>query len=173
LAMVARLTVDRKKYAAVREEMLGLLAEVEAQRPALQSAAREDAAAFEAVMAACTLPKGNAAEARAAADAMRAATIRAAEIPLGVAQSAARLLELAQAAAERANAATITDAGSSGEMAGAALRAALLNVRINALSMGDDPQAQVYLHEADDLLARGEDALASVRQAVRDRMRAG
>ena len=173
LAMVARLTVDRKKYAAVREEMLGLLAEVEAQRPALQSAASEDAAAFEAVMEARALPKGNATEARAAADAMRAATIRAAEIPLGVAQSAARLLELAQAAAERANAATITDAGSAGEMAGAALRVALLNVRINALSMGDDPQAQVYLHEADDLLDRGEDALASVRLAVRDRMSAG
>src|SRR3990172_9938562 len=73
LAMVARLTVDRKKYAGVREEMLSLLAEVESLRPALQSAVDEDAAAFEAVMSARRLPKGSSEENLAAAKALPAA----------------------------------------------------------------------------------------------------
>jgi glutamate formiminotransferase/formiminotetrahydrofolate cyclodeaminase len=173
LAMVARLTVDRKKYAAVREEMLSLLAEVETLRPAMQSAVNEDAAAFEALMAARRLPKGSSEENLAAAQALRAATLRAAEVPLGVARSAARLLELALSAAERANAATITDAGSAGHMANAALQAALLNVRVNALSLGDDPQAHAFSSQADHLQARSADLLAKMQRAAQARMSAG
>jgi len=173
LALVARLTVDRKKYAAVREEMLSLLAEVETLRPAMQSAVNEDAAAFEAVMAARRLPKGSSQENLAAAQALRAATLRAAEVPLGVARSATRLLELALSAAERANAATITDAGSAGHMANAALQAALLNVRVNALSLGDDPQAHAFWSESDQLQARGADLLAKMQRAAQARMSAG
>ncbi|MCX6026752.1 MAG: glutamate formimidoyltransferase [Chloroflexi bacterium] len=173
LAMVARLTVDRKKYAAVREEMLSLLAEVETLRPAMQSAVNEDAAAFEAVMAARRLPKGSSEQNLAAAQALRAATLRAAEVPLGVARSAARLLELALSAAERANAATITDAGSAGHMANAALQAALLNVRVNALSLGDDPQAHAFSSQADHLQARSADLLAKMQRAAQARMSAG
>jgi len=173
LAMVARLTVDRKKYAGVREEMLSLLAEVETLRQSLQSAVAEDAAAFEAVMSARRLPKGSDEENLAAAQALRAATLRAAEVPLGVARNAKRLLELALSAAERANVATLTDAGSAGHLAHAALQAALLNVRVNVLSLADDPQAHAFSSEADLLQARGADLLAKMQRAAQARMSAG
>ncbi len=172
LAMVARLTMDRKKYASVRDEMLSLLGEVESIRSRMQRAVTDDAAAFEAVMAARRLAKGSEEEDRTAAQALRAATVTAAEVPLGVARSAARLLEFALAAAERGNAATITDAGSAGQMANAALQAALLNVRINALELGEDPQAQNLQAEVEQLLSRGAELLARVQHAVQARMSA-
>ncbi len=173
LAMVARLTIDRKKYAGVREEMLALLAEVEAVRPQMQSAVKEDAAAFEALMAARRLPKATAEESHVAGQASRAATLHAAEVPMAVAHSAARLLELALAAAQRANAATATDAGSAGFMAHAALQAALLNVRVNALALGEEPQAREMLAEADRLEARSLDLLARTQVAAQERMCSG
>jgi glutamate formiminotransferase/formiminotetrahydrofolate cyclodeaminase len=171
--MVARLTIDRKKYAAVREEMLALLAEVEAVRPLMQSAVNEDAAAFEAVMAARRLPKDAAEENRLAGRALRAATLHAAEVPLTIARSAERLLELALVAAERANAATVTDAGSASLMAYAALQAALLNVRVNAIGLGEDPQAREMMSEADRLEARSVDLLTRTQMVARARMRSG
>jgi glutamate formiminotransferase / formiminotetrahydrofolate cyclodeaminase len=173
LAMVARLTVDRKKYAPVRDEMLSLLGEVESIRPRMQRAVAEDAAAFEAVMTARRLPKGSGEESRNAAQALRAATIAAAEVPLGVARSGVRLLELALAAAERGNAATLTDAGSAGQMANASLQAALLNVRINALALEGDPQARNFLDEVERLSSRGAELMARVQQAVQARLSAG
>ncbi len=173
LAMVARLTVDRKKYAPVRDEMLSLLGEAESIRPRMQRAVAEDAAAFEAVMAARRMPKGSAVESRAAEHAVRAATLAAAEVPLGVAHGAARLLELALAAAERGNAATITDAGSAGQMANAALQAALLNVRINALALDKDRQAHDLLDETERLWSRGAELFAAVQLAVQARMSLG
>jgi len=57
VAMVARLTIGKKKYESVKDQMWALIEQAETLRAELTAAVDEDAAAFEAVMAAFKLPK--------------------------------------------------------------------------------------------------------------------
>ncbi len=57
VAMVARLTIGKKKYAAVEAQMKEILNQAERLRCELTAAVDEDSAAFEGVMAAFKLPK--------------------------------------------------------------------------------------------------------------------
>ena len=59
VAMVGRLTVGRKKYAAVHEEMGDAIADAEALRAELTALMRADSAAFERVLVAVRLPQAS------------------------------------------------------------------------------------------------------------------
>ncbi len=138
--MVARLTVGKKRYADVEAEMTGLAAQAEALRQKLLEAARQDVAAFEAVMAAYRLPK----EQPGRAEAIQAALGGAADVPLAVARAALEAMRLAAVAAAQGNANAATDAMAGIHMALAAVEVAALNVRVNAASMDDAEVAARY-----------------------------
>ena len=59
VAMVARLTIGKKKYAQVEDQMNEILNQAERLRRELSEAVEADAAAFEGVLAAFRLPKGD------------------------------------------------------------------------------------------------------------------
>ena len=65
VAMVARLTVGRKAYAAVEAQAREILAEAEELRGELRRLVDEDAAAYEGVSRAYKIPKDTAGRARA------------------------------------------------------------------------------------------------------------
>ena len=67
VAMVARVTIGKKRYAAVEETMQQALVRAEALRSRLQTLIEEDASAFDAVSAAYRLPKASAEEQAACA----------------------------------------------------------------------------------------------------------
>ena len=83
--MVARLTLGRKKYLPVEEQMESVLEQAEALRGDLTVAVDKDAAAYQALMAAYRLPKETPAEIELRAQAIQAATLAAAQVPLEVA----------------------------------------------------------------------------------------
>jgi glutamate formiminotransferase/formiminotetrahydrofolate cyclodeaminase len=147
VAMVARLTLGKKKYASVQERMAAMAEQADRLRASSEEAVLLDAQAFDAVMAAMKLPKGNEAEAAAREKALEAATHRAAEVPLRVAINAAATLELAAEVAETGNVNAATDAGSAGAMAVAAFTAAAMNVRVNARDAKDRAAAEGWLAE--------------------------
>jgi len=132
--MVAGLTVGRKKYAAIDGEARATLRQARDLREALARAIGEDAAAFEAVMAAYRsknldeMQKG---------EAIEAATIEAARVPLHVAELSLQAAELAATMARSGNVNAVSDAAAGVLMAQAAVQAAALNVKINAVSMND------------------------------------
>jgi glutamate formiminotransferase/formiminotetrahydrofolate cyclodeaminase len=162
VAMVARLTLEKRKYASVQERMAAIAEQADRLRASSEEAVSLDAQAFDAVMAATKLPKGNEAETAARDEALEAATHRAAEVPLRVAINAAATLELAAEVAETGNVHAATDAGSAGAMAVAAFTAAAMNVRVNARDAKDRSAAEGWLAELIRLegLARGaEDRL--------------
>jgi glutamate formiminotransferase/formiminotetrahydrofolate cyclodeaminase len=135
VAMVARLTVGKKKYAGVQNQMFALIDEAETLRSELSEDVNRDAQAFDAYMAAARLPKDTP-EQQANRDlAVETATLHAAQVPLQVAERAVRVMELAVQAAELGNLNAISDAASAAALSRAALTAAGLNVRINVSNL--------------------------------------
>ncbi|MFV9675667.1 MAG: glutamate formimidoyltransferase [Anaerolineales bacterium] len=147
VAMVARLTVGKKKYADVEERMQEITSRADILRDALQKAVKLDAQAFDSVMAAFRMPKKSAQEKTARAEEIERATHVAAEVPLQVCRDAVEVLALAAEVAEKGNKNALSDAGSAGAMANACLQAAGLNVKINAASVSDREAAQSWIDE--------------------------
>ncbi len=169
VAMVARLTVGKKKYAEVEARMRELANQADRLRADLTRAVERDASAFDALMAALKLPKSTTDEASTRDAAVEAATQGAAAVPLQVAGWCVEVLELAAEAAEAGNVNAASDAGAAAALGLAALRAASLNVRINAQGAKDQTAVKAWM---DDLDRLDRQALAfdqRVKQALKER----
>jgi glutamate formiminotransferase/formiminotetrahydrofolate cyclodeaminase len=160
-AMVGRLTVGRKKYAAVDPEFREIVERAEALRIRLLRLGDEDAAAFNAVSAAYALPKEPEAPRRAA---IQTALMGAARVPLETLRAAREVAALAARAAEAGNRNAVSDAGVGALLAGAAARGAAYNVQINVTGMPDPAEGAPLAEEARRLV---EDAERDVARATR------
>jgi glutamate formiminotransferase/formiminotetrahydrofolate cyclodeaminase len=158
-AMVARLTVGRKKYAEVDAEFRTLLDRAEALRVRLVRLGDDDAAAYDAVSAAYGVPKTE--EVRRTA-AIQAALVEATRVPLETLRAAREVAAIAARAAEAGN----RNAGVAGLLAEAAAKGAAYNVRINVASMPDRGAGVPLAAEAATLLAEAEAAAARAAAAV-------
>lgn len=156
VSMVARLTIGKKKYAGVEQEMKTILEGTHALQQRLHHSVAEDAVAFQAVMEAYRLPKGSDQKDDLRAAAIETAMHRAAEVPLQVCRDAVHVMAFAADVAEKGNQNAISDAGSAGAMASAAFKAAQYNVRINAGSVSDRKLAQKWLDELQRLQGDAE-----------------
>lgn len=145
VAMVGRVTVGKKSYAAVESRMWQLIEEADKLRAELTKAVEEDAGAFDGFMQALKLPKTSEAEVSARAAAMEDATLAAAVVPHRVAGLAMRVIRLSLSAVEYGNLNAISDAASAFHLAAAAVRGAALNVKINRRSLQDPSRADQLL----------------------------
>ncbi|MDI6769693.1 MAG: glutamate formimidoyltransferase [Anaerolineales bacterium] len=162
VAMVARLTIGKKKYASVEAQMTEILNQAEKLRADLTAAVDEDSAAFEGVMAAFKLTTETAGQETLRNQAIEEATKTAAQIPLKVAQKAVTVMALAERAAALGNLNAITDAASAAALARAALSAAGYNVRINVASLNDRVAGDSFLNQ----LHAHEERAASLEKAI-------
>lgn len=137
-AMVARLTVGRKRYVDVDAQMQAVLAEAEPLRGRLTSLVAEDAQAYEQVRAAYRLPKETGEQQAARQAAIQAAMRRASLTPLQTMQACLDVLRLLEQAATLGNVNAATDGAVGALLAQAGLAGAALNVRVN-LGGVDDP----------------------------------
>jgi glutamate formiminotransferase / formiminotetrahydrofolate cyclodeaminase len=147
VAMVGRVTVGKKKYAEVEAEMWRMIEEAIELQVAMREAVQKDAQAFEAYMKARRLPQNTDQQKSERIQAIQAASINAAQVPLHVARHALQILQLALKAAELGNINAISDAGSGAAFAKAALEGAGLNVRINLLGLEEEPEPARMLTE--------------------------
>jgi formiminotetrahydrofolate cyclodeaminase len=130
-SMVANLTIGKKKYEDVQEDVQAVLAKTEGLRLELAELMEEDAAAFDKVMVAMKLPKETEEEKAARTAAMQAALVDAAMVPLAVMEKCVEVIALAKVAAEKGNKNAVSDAGVAALMGRAGAHAAKLNVMIN------------------------------------------
>lgn len=130
-SMVANLTIGKKKYADVQEDVEAVLAKTEGLRLELTELMEEDAAAFDKVMVAMKLPKETDEEKAARTEALQAALVDAAMVPLAVMEKCVDVIALAKVAAEKGNKNAVSDAGVAALMGRAGAHAAKLNVMIN------------------------------------------
>ena len=138
VAMVARLTVGRKAYAAVEAQAREILVEAEELRGELRRLADEDAAAYEGVSRAYKIPKDTVGRAQAIDDALLAA----ARPPAEVVKRGRRLLALAQTIEHIGNKNAVSDARVAGMLARTAIDGATENVNANLAGMSDQARAK-------------------------------
>jgi glutamate formiminotransferase/formiminotetrahydrofolate cyclodeaminase len=135
--MVAGLTIGKKKYADVQDEMQRIVTDAHALRSKLTALVQRDAASFERVRLAYKLPQDSDEQQSAHASAIRESLIHAAEVPLETARAAVEVASLAATVAERGNRNAVGDACVAALMAEAACKGAVLNVRLNVSSLDD------------------------------------
>jgi glutamate formiminotransferase/formiminotetrahydrofolate cyclodeaminase len=170
-AMVARLTVGKKKYADVEARMNEIIIEADRLRADLAEGVQRDAAAFNEVMTALRLPKETDEQQTTRTAAIESATHHAAEVPLEATRLAVRVVELAAELAETGNSNAISDCGSAGALAGAGLHAAGLNVRINAAHIQDQDAARRWQDALSKLEERARRASQRLDTAIQERGR--
>jgi glutamate formiminotransferase/formiminotetrahydrofolate cyclodeaminase len=153
-AMVCRLTVGKKKYAAVQAEIETVLTEAEILRAKLARLAEDDTNAFDRLMAARKLPKDTDTEIASRDKAIDAATRDAAQVPLEVVRTSYRVIELADICASKGNVNAVSDSGVAAQMAYSAVVGAALNVKINMADFADVAFRGQMLSEATELQAK-------------------
>ena len=150
VAMVARLTIGRKAYAAVESRVREILVEAEALRGQLRRLVDDDAAAYAKVSEAYKLARDAPGRARA----IDAALIGAAQTPLAMARGAVRLNALAGEIRAIGNKNARSDATVAEGLARAALAGAVENVRINVASLSEPALGKALRDEAEELSRR-------------------
>ncbi len=111
----------------------------------------EDTRAFNKIMDAFALPKGNEENILIRTNAIQEATRYAIEIPFRVMKVAFRSLELIKAMAETGNPNSVTDAGVGALCARSAVMGAFLNVKINASGLKDKAFVEQILKEGAEI----------------------
>ncbi len=157
-AMVANLSSHKAGWDDRWEEFSGYAEQGQALMERLLYLVDEDTESFNRIMAVFAMPKGTEAEKAARDEAMESATLYATQVPLRTAETSYEAFALLKAMAENGNPASASDAGVGALAARAAVRGALLNVKINAASLKDR-------ETADKLTARGEELAAMAAEA--------
>jgi glutamate formiminotransferase / formiminotetrahydrofolate cyclodeaminase len=169
VAMVARLTLGKKKYAAVEAQMNEILNQAERLRCELTAAVDEDSAAFKGVMAAFKLPKDTPEQEIVRAEEIESTNLRAAQVPLKVAQKSVSVMALAERAVALGNLNAISDGASASTMAHAALISAGYNVRINLMGLADKTAGETLLSQLHTLEGKAVKLEKSVQKSIRER----
>lgn len=170
LSMVANLTVGRKKFAAVDEEMRTILARTEEIRAEMTNLAQLDAHVFERVMGAYKMPKESETQASAREAAIQNTLMDATQVPLKVATWAAELFDYAPTLAEKGNSNAISDVGVGLLLADAAMRGALMNVDINLKLINDGAFTGAVRDRVTALRDGRDEHKAAVLDAVQARL---
>jgi len=165
-AMVSNLTVGKKGYETVDQDLKAASVQAQALKDELLRAVDEDARSFDRVMEAFRLPKGTEEQAREKEAAVEEATKGATLVPFDVLKKSVELLRLAKITAEKGNKNSISDAGVAGAVASAAAEGAYFNIRINLQGIKDAKFKTKILREADALRNKTERLSLSLKKLM-------
>ena len=170
VSMVCHLTLGRKKYASVQDEVEDLLSQAEKLRSRLHDAVDGDARAYSAVLDAYKLPKDTEDEKGTRAARIQETTLEASRVPLEVARDCVGVLELSLPAARITNEQAVGDAIMAGYLAESAVRGLVANIDINLRGVKDREAAGSLNAEGQALLEGIADKLAAVVEAGMSRL---
>jgi formiminotetrahydrofolate cyclodeaminase len=149
--MVANLTIGRKEFQAVEEEMRKIAQAAADLREKMQNDIDRDAQAYREVLAAFKLPKTTDGDKKQRSEAIQQAFKNAATVPLGVARDAVNIMNLAARAITNGNPNAVTDGAVAVLAARTAAIAAAYNVKINLSAIKDRAFAVELTREIEDL----------------------
>ena len=166
--MVGALTVGKKKYAEVEDDVIKLMEESDALQNELLLLVDADAEAFEPLSKAYGIPKDDPAREKVMEEALRIATTT----PMDIMRACARSIDIIAELAEKGSEMAISDAGVGAAFARAAIVGASFNVYINTKSMTDREYAAKINAEAgailDKYVPKAEEIVAKVYEKVCD-----
>jgi formiminotetrahydrofolate cyclodeaminase len=169
-SMVCNLTLGKKKYADVEDEMKKIMEQSEHLREQFTALIERDTDAFNKVMEAIALPKDTDPQKALRSAAIREATKEATLVPLEVMKHCIDALALAQAVVSKGNANSVSDAGVSAFMLHAALESAALNVRINLNGLNDPEFVGWKQDEVQSLRSTSAVVLEEIQSIVDERL---
>ena len=169
-AMVGNLTTGKKKYAPVQEDIERMLSEARRLQAVLLDLVDKDAEAFRPLAEAYRLPSGTEEEQVHKEAVMEEALTAACRPPLAIMHGVVEALSLQEEMCEKGSVMALSDVGAGAALLQGALKAASLNIYINAGSMKNRERAQALLFETEDLLCGGESLAQKIFDEVRSRL---
>lgn len=125
-------------------------------KDALLGLVDEDTDAFNKIMNAFGMPKGNDEEKAARKNAIQEATKFATEVPMRTIETSFQVFEICEAMIKKGNPNSVSDAGVGVLCARAAIHGAYLNVKINASSLNDKEYATQMIEKAQDFVKKAD-----------------
>ncbi len=137
-SMVGNLTIGKKKYEHVENEMKEMVRESYKLQEDFSMLATKDTEAFKPLAAAYKMPSGTETEKQLKEVALQTALKEAAIVPLQIAEFTVQALHLLEQFAHKGSRMVISDAGVGAAFCKAALQGSKMNVLINVKSMKDE-----------------------------------
>lgn len=146
--MVGSLTVGKKKYADVQDEIIALKAKCDELQKQLLDQVEADEVNFLPLAKAYGIPKDDPTRDKV----MEEATIIACSTPMKIMELCCEAIEAIKVFAEKGSRLAVSDAGCAAVCCKAALQSASLNVFINTKSLKNRPVAEEMNKKANDML---------------------
>jgi len=170
LSMVAKLTIGKKGYEEVTEDMKRLEEKATGYKTELTKLVDEDTEAFNQVMAAFKMPKDTDEQVAKRKEAIQEAYKAAVRVPLRVAEVCYEVLKMCPEAAAKGNKNAASDIGVAACAAWCGLEGALLNVKINLPGIKDEAFVKDVESKISDMPASGgkyrDEVLAEVKKSL-------
>lgn len=166
-SMAGNLTLGRKKYAAYEPDIRRMLEAGEVIRTRLLELVEEDAAAFEPLSRAYSIPK-NAPDRE---EILEAATLAACQAPLEMMVQSCRAIVLLEEMLEKGSVMLVSDVGCGASCCRAALESSSLNIFINTKTMQNREKAQELNSRADGILGEFLPRAEAIVETVVRRLR--
>ena len=168
--MVANLSSHKRGWDAQWEKFSRWADRGQEQIAELLELVDEDTEAFNRIMSAFALPKQTAEDKAARSKAIQEATLYATQVPLHTMQAAYCTFDICRAMAEEGNPNSVSDAGVGALAARAAVLGAGLNVKINAGGLKDRETADRLIAEANQLIAKANEAEKEIMNIVESKL---
>ena len=169
--MVGALTVGKKKYADVEEEMKELMAKATTLQDELLHLIERDAEVFEPLSKAYGMPRETEEEKAEKARVMEIVLKDACSVPMEIMEKCCEAIDLIVEFAAKGSALAISDAGVGAAFCKAALEGASLNVYINTKSMKNREKAEELNARAGQLIEEGTAWADRIYAKVLDQLR--
>ena len=164
--MVTNLTVGKKKYADVEEEIIGIRSQLEELKERLIFLTDKDAEAFEPLAKAYSMPKGTPEEIERKEEVMESALYEASMVPLEIVRTVFEVFGLLKVLEKKGSRLAVSDVGVAVLFARAALEGASLNIYINTKLMKNHERAQELNQKAEALIQEGTKFQEQIYQEV-------
>ena len=168
--MVGSLTVGKKKYQAVEEEMIALKEKCDQLQKDFLFLMERDAQVFAPLARAYGLPKETAEQREEKERIMEQALKEACLVPIMIMEKCCEAIDIIAEFAAKGSVMAISDAGCAAVLCKAALRAASLNVYINTRAMKDRAFAAAQNQKADAMLEKYTKIAEKTYKSVLDRL---
>lgn len=162
VSMVGNLTLGKKKYVHVQDDIQRILAQSEVLRLRCVDLLEKDVSAYTQVTKAYKMPRDTEKQKKARSAAIQEALKHATAVPMELAEACVEILNLCPESAEKGNVRAVSDVGVGALAAEAALRSAALNVLINLGSIKDETFVKEERARLDALL----DGTAELKEEI-------
>ena len=169
--MVSNLTIGKKKYALVEDEIKELAERMKGIQGQFTQLADQDAKVFAPLAKCYSLPSGTEEEKAYKAEVMEARLLDASLVPMDIMEKAAEMLEIMDILADKGSRMAVSDVGVGVQFIRTALLGAVMNVYINTKSMKNREKAEEMNEKAERLIREGTEAADRIYQKVLGQLR--